>query len=68
LDLEPREAILHYNLACYYSLAAEKRRCLEHLSRAIKLDTKYRFEASEEHDFDPMRSDPDFQAITTIIV
>jgi Flp pilus assembly protein TadD len=68
LDLEPREAILHYNLACYYSLASEKRRCLEHLSRAIKLDSKYRFEASEEHDFDPMRADPDFQAITTIIV
>ena len=68
LELEPREAILHYNLACYFSLAGEKRRCLECLSRAVKLDSKYRIEAGEEPDFDPMRSDPDFQAITTIIL
>jgi len=65
LEYEPEEAILHYNLACYLSLAGEKARALEHLSRALALDADYRNLIDSEPDFDPIRSDPDFQALTS---
>lgn len=65
LEYEPNEAILHYNLACYLSLAGEKARALEHLSRALALDADYRNLIDSEPDFDPIRSDPDFQALTS---
>lgn len=65
LEDEPQEAILHYNLACYLSLAGEKARALEHLSRALALDSHYRSLIDSEPDFDPIRSDPEFQALTS---
>lgn len=64
---EPNEAILHYNLACYLSLAGEKSRALEHLSRALALDADYRNLIDTEPDFDPIRSDPEFQALTNAL-
>ncbi len=59
----PGEALLHYNLACYLSLAGQKRRALRRLSRATALDPVYREMVEDEADFDPLRSDPEFQAI-----
>jgi Flp pilus assembly protein TadD len=59
----PGEALLHYNLACYLSLAGQKRRALRRLSRATALDPVYREMVKDEADFDPLRSDPEFQAI-----
>jgi Flp pilus assembly protein TadD len=67
LEFQPREALLHYNLACYLSLARQKRPALVHLSRAFALDPKYRAMVDAEPDFDPIRSDPKFQALTSII-
>jgi Flp pilus assembly protein TadD len=64
LALEPEEALLHYNLACYFSLAGRKRSALTHLSKAIALDATYRELTESEPDFDPIRSDPQFQALT----
>jgi tetratricopeptide (TPR) repeat protein len=60
---EPAEAILHYNLACYCSLAGDKLRSLAHLSRSLELDPEYRSLIENEPDFNPLRSDPDFQAL-----
>jgi len=59
---DPTEALLHYNLACYWSLAGNKRRALECLSEAIEIDPDYLQLVDGEPDFDPVRFDPDFQA------
>ena len=66
LEAHPDEALLHYNLACYQSLAHDKRRALRHLSRALALDADYRNLIDDESDFDPLRSDADFQALLGI--
>lgn len=67
-DAEPQEALIHYNLACYWSLAGNKRHALASLSRAFTLENDYRDLVSSEPDFDPLRSDPDFQALLTVVV
>lgn len=67
-EASPEEAIVHYNLACYWSLAGKTQRALAYLSRAIALDSNYRDLIGDEHDFDPIRSDPEFLALTQIIV
>lgn len=66
LESEPREALLHYNLACYLSLAGQRRLALLHLSRAFALDANYRALVDAESDFDPIRSDPRFQALASV--
>jgi len=63
LEMEPERALLHYNLACYLSLAGNKARALVHLSRAFELESEYRALVDGEPDFDPIRSDPDFQSL-----
>jgi tetratricopeptide (TPR) repeat protein len=68
LDHAPSEALVIYNLACYCSLAGQKRRALDLLSRAIDLDAHYRDLLMEESDFDPIRHDPRFQSLVSIIV
>ncbi|MCR4414929.1 MAG: tetratricopeptide repeat protein [Thermoguttaceae bacterium] len=64
LEYEPTEALLHYNLACYLSLAGQKERAIAHLSKALAIDSDYRAMIETESDFDPIRSDPEFQALT----
>ena len=68
LAVDPSDALVHYNLACYLSLAGDRERALAHLSRALAIDPHYRNLAHDEPDFDPIRSDPEFQALTSIIV
>jgi len=63
LDSDPTEALVHYNLACYWSLAGDKHRALQYLSRSLTIDPEYCRLIDEEHDFDPLRSDPDFRAL-----
>jgi len=67
-EATPEEAIVHYNLACYWSLAGKKQRALAYLSRAISIDANYRELIVDEPDFDPIRSDPEFRAMLEIIV
>lgn len=57
----PKVAVVHYNLACYYSLAGDKEEALSWLARAIRLDASFRDQVAKESDFDPIRNDPDFQ-------
>lgn len=61
-------AILHYNLACYLSLGQRVRRSLRHLSLALTLDPTFRQLIDEESDFDPIRTDPGFIALTSLVV
>lgn len=67
-EVSPEEAIVHYNLACYWSLAGKKQRALAYLTRSIAIDSNYRDLIVDERDFDPIRSDPEFRALTEIIV
>lgn len=66
LEVEPDQAILHYNLACYLSLSGDTATSVEHLAKAISLDERYRQLTEAEPDFDPIRSDPRFVAATDL--
>jgi Flp pilus assembly protein TadD len=68
IDVQPSMPLLHYNLACYLSLAGEKRRAVRELAYAIELDDGFRYKVIDEPDFDPLRSDPEFVSLTSIIV
>ena len=68
LEVEPSKAIIHYNLACYWSLAGNPRQALDYLSRAISMDSSFRDLLDKESDFDPIRSDPGFRALSSVIV
>ncbi len=59
----PTEPLLHYNLACYWSLAGNRRRAVEYLAQALEIDPDYRHMVDDEPDFDPVRNDPLFQAL-----
>ena len=60
---EPHEVLLHYNLACYWSLAGNKQHAVTSLARAIRIDPSCVDMIDDEPDFDPIRFDPDFQAL-----
>jgi tetratricopeptide (TPR) repeat protein len=63
LAIEPTEALLHYNLACYWSLAGDRSRAINYLSQALSIEPDYRHLVDDESDFDPVRGDPEFQAV-----
>lgn len=65
---EPGDALVHYNLACYWSLAKNKRQALAYLSRALDLEDEYRALIADESDFDAVRDDPAFQTLTRVTV
>ncbi len=64
----PDEAIIHYNLACYWSLANNIPLALIYLSQSFDLDPDYREMVHDEPDFDPMRDHPEFVALLNVIV
>jgi tetratricopeptide (TPR) repeat protein len=66
--VDPGEAILHYNLACYWSLARNRTRALRYLAHALDLDANYRDMVQDEPDFDPLRDDPKFKQLTGVEV
>jgi tetratricopeptide (TPR) repeat protein len=68
LSVEPDEAIVHYNLACYWSLAGDVDQSLDCLARAFEIDPHYRGLVDSEPDFDPIRTNPRFVDLTTVIV
>ena len=68
LEIDAGDGIVPYNLACYWSLSGNKERTLEFLSRALAMNPDYRDMIGKERDFDSLRSDPDFQALISVIV
>lgn len=68
LRYEPGEAILHYNLACYWSLAGDRSHALDHLAKSLHIDGNYRDLVADEPDFDFLRDDAGFQLLTSVIV
>jgi len=65
--INPKEAVILYNLACYWSLAGNKTQSLSWLGRALRMDNDVRRLIDDEPDFDPLRNDPDFQLILRAI-
>ncbi len=61
----PEEPLLHYNLACYWSLAGNPAKSLEELSAALTLDPDLRERIVEEPDFDGLRGHPEFERIAS---
>lgn len=57
------EALLHYNLACYWSLAGNSSKALETLARALDLDPELRSLVASEADFDQLRGNPEFERL-----
>jgi tetratricopeptide (TPR) repeat protein len=68
LAFEPSEAIVHYNLACYWSLANSPQLALGYLRQAFELSPRYRDLVAGEPDFDPIRNEPGFRALVSVIV
>ncbi len=68
LDVESDSGIVHYNLACYLALMRRTRQAIKHLSLALDINEEFRGFVGGEKDFDSIRQDPEFQAITSVIV
>lgn len=60
----PDEALLHYNLACYWSLAHTPSKALDELTLALELEPGLRDLIPDESDFDSLRGNPDFERLT----
>ncbi len=56
--------LLHYNLACYWSLANNTTKALDELTVALDLDPALRSLIAIETDFDKLRGNPDFERLT----
>ena len=63
----PAVPLLHYNLACYWSLANNAGKALLSLARALELDPEIRPMIACESDFDPIRGNPEFERLATPI-
>lgn len=68
LQADDQEAIIHYNLACYWSLSGNAAVAVNHLSLAFELDPTYRERVAGESDFDPIRLEPRFQALMSSVI
>ncbi len=60
----PDAALLHYNLSCYWSLAANPAKSLDELTAALDLDPDLRSRVADERDFDALRGNPEFERLT----
>lgn len=65
--ISPKQAVILYNLACYWSLAGNKTQSLSWLGRALRMDRSLRRLIDDETDFNQLRHDPDFQLIVGAI-
>ena len=68
VKVDPSEAVLHYNLACYWSLARNRTLALRFLSQALEIDANFRDLVSNEPDFNALCDDSAFIALTSVIV
>jgi tetratricopeptide (TPR) repeat protein len=61
---EEPEPLLHYNLACYWSLAGNVGKALGELAISLDLEPSLRSLIAEEADFDCLRGNPAFERLT----
>jgi tetratricopeptide (TPR) repeat protein len=60
----PGDAGFLYNLACAESLLGRTENALEHLRQSVEANAVFKRNALEDSDFDAIRDDPEFSAIT----
>jgi tetratricopeptide (TPR) repeat protein len=60
---EPENSLLHYNLACYWSLAGNSAKALDELAVALDLDPALSHLIAEEPDFQRLRGNPRFAVL-----
>ena len=65
--IAPKQAVILYNLSCYWSLAGNKTQSLSWLGRALRMDKALRQLIDQETDFDSLRHDPDFQMLIGMV-
>jgi tetratricopeptide (TPR) repeat protein len=66
MNVDPAQAIVYYNLACYWALAKNIKLTIAYLTRAFDLDPNYRDLIQNERDFDFVRNHREFQALTSV--
>ncbi len=59
LELEPDRASVHYNLARIAARMGDRTKTLEHLVRAVELQTEYLERLDEDPDLRPFKDSPD---------
>jgi tetratricopeptide (TPR) repeat protein len=59
----PDNALLHYNLACYWSLAGNSAKALDELLLALEFDAELRALIANEPDFHHLRGNPAFERL-----
>jgi hypothetical protein len=64
LERDPEAWPVHYNFACYESLAGRTEEIFGHLCRAIQLNPKAQELAREDSDFAAVRDHPEFVRLT----
>ena len=67
-EVDSESGIIHYNLACYWSLAGNPSSAIHHLARALEISPEYREYVASEKDFDQIRENPEFQAVLSVNV
>ena len=63
IAMDPDEGEPHYHLACYFSKAGRRDEALAELGIAVSMDPTLAPRATEDPDFEPLRSDAGFIAI-----
>jgi tetratricopeptide (TPR) repeat protein len=64
LDETPGDAGFLYNLACAESRLGRTESALKHLRQSVETDEQFKKNALEDPDFDAIRDEPEFSAIT----
>jgi tetratricopeptide (TPR) repeat protein len=68
VKIDASEAIIHYNLACYWSLARNRVLALRYLASALDIDANFRELVMDEPDFNALRQDPEFKMLVGLSV
>lgn len=63
LEKESNSGKTHYVLADAYCVSGEKKKCLDHLEKAIKQDPFFAVLAQNERDFEELGKDEEFQKL-----
>jgi pentatricopeptide repeat protein len=63
MELNPGSSTFYYNLACCFVRAGDYEKALECLEKRIEGGALPRAWIDNDPDFDPIRSDPRFQAL-----
>jgi len=64
LEIDPSDAGIIYNVACFFALEGEKDRALDCLEKAVRAGFAHGNWVEQDPDLESLRSDPRFKALT----